>query len=463
MKQGTMVLSKRVLSLTRQLHTNHNLQKPTLINSQPTSISESLPSLDSKMVQKPPLATLPFSSVLRSYLITMATSSPVLLAASFAMIKRALDPNSRLLSIDHNPLLKSVFKKTFYAQFCAGENIKEVQKTIRELKDAGYKGVILEYALEVLKGEGSGNSTAQDIETWRKGMLDTVEMCSAGDVVGLKWSGLGQAALELLDEGKSPTLEMEKAIQEACDMASAKKVALMPAAELEVTNVGIDAWTMNLQRKYNKSPNQAIMYTTYQAYLASTPQRMARDLAIAQREGFTLGIKLVRGAYLKLEEKSAVMGSKAESDRAYDKLLEAILKRQYNDYLKAPETKVFPNVALMIATHNAQSIETARRIRNEQAEKSQPRIECGYAQLQGMADEVSCELIAGSKAVDVNNAQIDIPRPFKCASWGTVSQCLNFLYRRALENQDAASRTKETRDAMAGELWRRCKVVFGGS
>jgi hypothetical protein len=413
----------------------------------------------------PPLAVLPISSIIRSYAITRVTSSPILLQASFAILKRMLDPKARLLSPERNRILRWLFKHTFYAQFCSGENRAEVQRTISSVKKAGYSGVILEYALEVLKGEtGSAVATAEEIEMFRKGMIESIEMVSAGDFVALKWSGLGKEALQLLDKNLPPTPEMATVLTELCDMAAKKDAALLPGAELEVTNAGIDQWTLDLQRRYNKvKKGKAIMYTTYQAYLRSTPERIARDLAIAQRDGFTLGVKLVRGAYLLSEPKDRVWSSKEETDKAYDAIVDAVLKQRYNDFLKPAGATGFPAVALLMATHNSPSVEKARAIRSEQARHGEDRIDCTYAQLQGMADEISCELIQARKSVDSKDPTVDVPRPFKCATWGTIGHCLNFLYRRAAENQDAALRTVTTRQAMGEELVRRFRGAFSRS
>ncbi len=51
----------------------------------------------------------------------------------------------------------------------------------------GYSGVILEYALEVLEGDiPTPEETAKEIEVFRKGMLETIEMARPGDYIGLK-------------------------------------------------------------------------------------------------------------------------------------------------------------------------------------------------------------------------------------------------------------------------------------
>jgi proline dehydrogenase len=262
---------------------------------------------------------------------------------------------------------------------------------------------------------------------------------------------------------------MESAIHEVCDLAAKKNVALLPGAELSHTNAGLDSWTLDLQRRYNTVPGRRpIMYTTYQAYLKSTPARLARDLEIARNESFTLAVKLVRGAYLASEPKDIVCASKEETDEQYDGLMEAVLRRRYNTTLKPTlgvENTGFPAVALMIASHNAPSVQKAQKIRNEQTQRGEERIECAFSQLQGMADEISCELVRASKSSSIEDSAkegtVSRPQAFKCATWGTMTECLQFLLRRAAENQDAAGRTAETRRAMGNELWRRWRTAFG--
>jgi proline dehydrogenase len=107
---------------------------------------------------------------------------------------------SPALNPDRNPLLRWFLKKTFYAQFCAGENAKEVGHTVKTLKASGFKGIMLCYAKEVVldedsasKLESSGdNSMAQrriekEILPWKKGTLDTVAMTEPGDFVAVKY------------------------------------------------------------------------------------------------------------------------------------------------------------------------------------------------------------------------------------------------------------------------------------
>lgn len=135
------------------------------------------------------LARLPTSTVLRSYLITRMSSSPALLNMCFMFLRQMLMTKSYLLSAERNPLLAKLLKSTFYAQFCIGETKPEVKKNTTAIREQlGYDGIMLEYALESL-GEGgvpTAAETAQEVEQWRKGMLDTIDIAKEGDFVGLK-------------------------------------------------------------------------------------------------------------------------------------------------------------------------------------------------------------------------------------------------------------------------------------
>ena len=254
---------------------------------------------------------------------------------------------------------------------------------------------------------------------------------------------------------------MQSCINELCDVAKAKGVLFLPGAEEEFNgvNTGLETWILALQRKYNR--DRPFMYYTYQTYLKETPPRLVRHLALAKEEGFMPAIKLVRGAYLKSEPKELVFSSFEETSECYDGLVKALLTRRCNSALPSQSrNQQFPErIGLMLATHNIDSIRKAQSIRDEQIRGKASElnnVELSYAQLQGMADEISCELVEASKTTPgAGVAKTDRPRPFKAATWGSIQECLNFLVRRASENQDALGRTMETRVAMGKELKRR--------
>ncbi|KAF2261406.1 proline oxidase-like protein [Lojkania enalia] len=465
-------LSHRTLTQTpRFVHSSarrHVSAAPVPSNSTPQLLPSASPQNSTPSRHESSFSTLsrlPMSSVLRSYLIMRMSSSPALLSLCFNVLRRMLDSKTYIMSIERNPLLAKLLKSTFYAQFCAGESPKEVQTNTTIAREAlGYDAIMLEFALEVLGGGAASTAeeTSREIATWKKGMLDSIGVAQEGDFVGLKWSGLGRHALHLLQNGQPPTPEMCSAITAACDAAAAKNIALLPGAEEEITNHGLESWNLEFQKKYNTPERgRAIIYTTYQCYLKSIPSRIAQHLVTAQKEGYIAGIKLVRGAYLASEPRHLVWESKEGTDACYDSCTEAILKQQWTPTFPAPPghtSTPFPRLDVFLATHNAASIAKAQAIRIAQLATSLPDSlpRLTYAQLWGMADEISQQLVQ-----DENQKKDTQARVAKCMTWGTTTECLNFLLRRASENKEAAMRTEDTRRAMGREIVRRLRGFLG--
>jgi hypothetical protein len=268
------------------------------------------------------LAFLPLTQVLRSYLITAVSSSPRMLDASSAVLRRMLESKNFLFSLEKNPLARALLYNTFYKQFCAGSTPEQVSATSKQLREQGYGGVILEYAREVLKDAESHE--IEDVATWQKGMLASVSIAQEGDFIGLKWSGMGPAALRLCAAQKEPSEAMDKAMKLVSKAAAEKGVCLLPSAEETWNLPGYHAWTLNLQRIFNRD-GQTVLYNTYQCYLKSAPAQLSKHIDIAREEGFTLGAKLVRGAYLFSEERSLIHDTIEDTHACYDGMMSALI------------------------------------------------------------------------------------------------------------------------------------------
>ena len=275
------------------------------------------------------------------------------------------------------------------------------------------------------------------------------------------FTGAGRQAVRQLVHQLPPSKSAEGAIAEICELATAKDVCLLFNAEQHTVQRGIDDWTLRAQEKYNKAtPGKAVVLGTYQAYLRSSPTVLSRDLAVAQKEGFTLGVKLVRGAYLGSDPPHLFWSTKEETDRAFDGMAEAVMKRKYNDVLKPMhdlegKTPGFPQVNLILASHNHASVKKAMNIRQEQANKGEKKISMAYAQLMGMADEVSCDLVLAAKqnkGLEPSEKGHEEPRAYKYFVWGSVSECSKYLVRRAEENTQAVVRAREGSAALRSEL-----------
>lgn len=439
---------------------------------------------------KAPLSVLPFITILRSLAVTTMSSSPVLLPPSLSIMSMLAHTTNPVLNPDRNPLLKQLIKKTFYAQFCAGETGPEVKSTMAGLREIGYSGVILGYAREVvlsqsqlkaLSTRGMDEETAKEciqneVIPWAKGTLETVRLAEPGDYVALKFTGAGRKALWSLSQRLAPPKALADAIDEICTLAAERGVRLLFDAEQQAVQAGIDDWTLQYMRKYNNTtPGKAVIYGTYQAYLKATPSVVASHLRAAREEGFTLGVKLVRGAYLGSDPRHLIHDTKADTDACYDGVSEALLRREWTGPLAEFATaedkaNAFPGVNMVLASHNADSVRKARAV----VDAGYNGTEVAFAQLQGMADEVSCEILAGRSDTGSSSAASKVaaahgdkdaassqPRAYKYLVWGSTGECMKYLLRRAQENKDAVQRTRDGRDAMRAEMWRRMKGVFG--
>lgn len=372
-----------------------------------------------------------------------------------------------VFSPDHNPILHFVLKRTFYAQFCAGETPAEVKKTIDGLKDTGYDGVILGHAKEVVltKNEAAGldgskdeaeqaQINARDIGLWKQNTIDTINLAERGDFVALKFTGAGGQALRHLKATIPCAPEFENAVHAMCERAQKKGVRLLFDAEQAALQEGIDNWTMYFAKRYNK--DKALVFGTYQAYAKKTPKVLAKHLAVALDNDFVLGVKLVRGAYLGSDPRELFWDTVEETHKCYNGLAKSVIQRRYDGMLQPIENgqKEFPRVSLVLATHNAESVQLARQLRDSQAAKGEEQIEVAYGQLMGMADNVSCEVVqtARERGKSAQASKVEIPKAYKYLVWGQLGECMKYLLRRAQENKDAVSRTVEARRALGEEL-----------
>jgi hypothetical protein len=150
-----------------------------------------------------PLAAMPTNMLLRSLFIATVSSNRFLLIPSLHLLSFFSKPGrSYLFNVDRNLVLKAILKRTLYNQFCAGETEQETTALVKQLKDLGFKGVILTYAKEMVfdhKSKSANHHVTNevvekhaavahdaDIETWRTGTLKTLDLISEGDILALK-------------------------------------------------------------------------------------------------------------------------------------------------------------------------------------------------------------------------------------------------------------------------------------
>src|SRR3954447_24095398 len=106
---------------------------------------------------------------------------------------------------------------------------------------------------------------------------------------------------------------MAKAVDEICIATEKQGSRLWLDAEQQVLQKGLDNWALETMRKHNNAENP-IVYNTIQAYLKGSNANLDRHLTLAAQEGWTLGIKLVRGAYIEHETRSLIHDTQKDTD-----------------------------------------------------------------------------------------------------------------------------------------------------
>ncbi|GAB1218539.1 hypothetical protein ATERTT37_007798 [Aspergillus terreus] len=335
--------------------------------------------------------------LLRSLFINTVSSHPLLLSPTLRALKFLCKPGRTwIFDVDRNPLLHAILKATFYRQFCAGESPSETRAVVQSLKDLGLRGVMLTYAKETVFDvhdqvasrpdtenlASRGNITScPSIAAWREGTLKTIDLVDEGDYLALKLTGAGPAVTNAFSKGDLPPEQMLTALRDICTKCQEKGVRIIVDAESQNFQRGIARVTLDLMRTYNRN-GSALVYNTYQAYLKAMPITLKAHLEAASQEGFTLGLKLVRGAYLATDERSLFHDTKEDTDLTYDTIAQGALRQELWEYGAQGNAhgKQFPSVNLFLASHNRKSLLAARQLHQQRLREQLPTVPVGFVE-----------------------------------------------------------------------------------
>src|SRR5690606_28686817 len=143
-------------------------------------------------------------------------------------------------------------------------------------------------------------------------VLDFVKEKQAMPFAVFKPSGFGRFKLY---EKKSSGLELDakeeeewervvKRYDRVCKKAHDLDVGLLIDAEESWMQDAADDLVLDLMRKYNRE--KAVVFNTFQMYRWDRLEYIKRLYDLAKDEGFMVGAKLVRGAYMEKENDRAV-------------------------------------------------------------------------------------------------------------------------------------------------------------
>lgn len=337
----------------------------------------------------------------------------------------------------HLPV-EGLIRSTVFDHFCGGVNEVDCLKVVDKMYTKGVSSV-LDYSVE-------GKEEETQFDAALEMTLKTIEFAREREAIPFavfKPTGFGRLDLyEKVGEKAVLTVaeqeEWSRVIARfdlACKTAYEKDVLLLIDAEESWMQDAADAIVTDMMRKYNKQ--KAIVFNTLQMYRWDRLDYLKQLHEQAKTEGFYIGMKLVRGAYMEKENeraaergiKSPICISKEATDINYDA---AVLYMVEN----------IDKMAIFAGTHNEESSYKLMRLLEEKdITKDDKRI--FFGQLLGMSDNISFNLAENKYNVA------------KYLPFGPVRDVMPYLIRRAEENTSVAGQTSRELTLIKKEKERR--------
>jgi len=315
------------------------------------------------------------------------------------------------------PLVERIVKSTIFPQFCGGTNLLDCQDAIDKL--------YAHNALTILDYGAEAKTTEEELNKVKSEIVRAIEMAASNNsvpVVSVKISALTDNALlekissklELSQEEQQEQVKLIDRLDDICQMAFTLGVGVFIDAEESWVQIAIDELVVLMMEKYNKE--QCIVYNTYQMYRHDKLAQLKTDHAIAQRDGYILGAKNVRGAYMEKERNRAqeenrtspIHKNKAAVDDDYNAAIHYCVEH-------------YETIGSCCASHNIQSnLLQAQLIQEHGIQKDHPHL--NFCQLYGMSDNITFNIAAQGFNVA------------KYVPYGPIKEVIPYLIRRAQEN-----------------------------
>ena len=315
------------------------------------------------------------------------------------------------------PFVKWIAKATIFDQFVGGTTLLKTTPVINKLYSSNVL-TILDYGAEGRDSEKGYNQSMNEF-------IRAIEFAATNKstpVVVVKISSLTRhELLESIQKGESLTKQTRgeyrnllKRIDSICHVAIQQCVSVFFDAEESWIQNTIDHLVLIMMKRYNRE--RVAVYNTYQMYRHDRLQFLFENYSYAEDNGFMIGAKLVRGAYMDKErDRAAEMGYRSpihKDKAATDDGFNMALRFCMDNYEK---------IAVCNATHNQEScLLMAELMQEKNIPKDHPHLL--VCQLYGMSDHLTYNLAhAGFLAA-------------KYVPYGLIEDVFPYLVRRAQEN-----------------------------
>ena len=331
-----------------------------------------------------------------------------------------------------------LIRATVFDHFCGGINEMDCLSVVAKMYTKGVSSV-LDYSVE-------GKEEEAQFDAALEMTLKTIEFAKERQAIPFavfKPTGLGRLDLytkvgekqSLSAEEQSEWNKVIERFELVCKTAHQKDVALLIDAEESWMQDAADDLVEEMMRKYNKE--KVIVFSTLQMYRWDRLDYLKELHEKAKAEGFYIGMKLVRGAYMEKEHERAkekgyptpICASKQATDDNYDAAVNYMMQH-------------IDKMAIFAGTHNEESsYKLMEMLKTNNISINDQRI--WFGQLYGMSDNISYNLASHGYNVA------------KYLPFGPVRDVMPYLIRRAEENTSVAGQTSRELNLLKTERERR--------
>lgn len=342
------------------------------------------------------------------------------------------------VALNLNLPVEGLIRSTVFDHFCGGVNEQDCIPVVDKMFSKNVSSV-LDYSVEGKEVDTTFNETTQQVLK----LVDFTNENKAMSFTVFKPTGFGRFEVFRKITEKEPLTEAEheewqkvrERFDKVCKKCYESNVSLLIDAEESWMQGAADDLVLEMMRKYNRE--RAVVFNTLQCYRWDRLDYLKELHTIAKNEGFYLGFKIVRGAYLE-----------KENDRAKEKHYKSpicISKQATDDNFNAIMAYCIENIdqiPLFIGTHNEESTYKAMELM-QQKEIPNDDNRIWFGQLYGMSDHISFNLAK-------ENYNVAKYLPF-----GPVKDVMPYLIRRAEENTSVAGQTSRELNLLKREKERR--------
>ncbi|MDT0558720.1 proline dehydrogenase family protein [Ichthyenterobacterium sp. W332] len=334
--------------------------------------------------------------------------------------------------------VEGLIRSTVFDHFCGGINEDDCLPVIDNMYSKGVCSV-LDYSVE---GKESKNQF-DDAKSKILKLIQFADEKEAMPIVVFKPTGFGRFYLfekkgrgeAFTDDEQAEWYRIEDRFKAVCSLAKEKDVEVLIDAEESWMQDAADELVEDMMCLYNTE--KAIVYNTLQTYRWDRFDYLKSLHNRALQDGFTVGIKIVRGAYMEKERdraeeygyKSPICADKKTTDDNFNRSLTYMLNH-------------LDSIALFIGTHNEESSYLAMQLMDKLG-IAKDNNNVWFGQLYGMSDHISFNLAAEGYNVA------------KYVPFGPVKDVMPYLIRRAEENTSVAGQTSRELNLLKQEKKRR--------